>query len=425
MAAFALSGGLSAFGGVLLAGYASKAAQAMGDPYLLPAIAAVVLGGTSILGGRGSYLGTVAGVDPDHAAAVDPVGDADRGIRPPRDLRRRDHRDAAGLRPRPAAFGLNRPEDEHHGPRTHVQLRSRSIARFRKLALPYIHVEKLYTGCRWAEGPAWFAAGRYLVWSDIPNDRMLRWDETDGSVSVFRQPAMNSNGHTVDLRGAAGLVRAPQPLRVAHRVRRHAARCSPTAYDGKRFNSPNDVVVKSDGSVWFTDPSYGIDSDYEGDAATSEIGACNVYRIDPASGRVTIVACGLRAAQRARVLARRIAALHRRHRRSRTGPTVRTMCGASRSRPTAARSRAAKCSRPARSGVYDGFRVDVARQPLAVAPATACTATRSDGSLLGKIRIPETVANVCFGGPKLNRLFICGTTSLYSVFLNTRAAPRG
>ena len=78
--------------------------------------------------------------------------------------------------------------------------------RFRRLALPYIHVEKLYTGCRWAEGPAWFAAGRYLVWSDIPNDRMLRWDETDGSVSVFRQPSMNSNGNTVDVAGPSRLV---------------------------------------------------------------------------------------------------------------------------------------------------------------------------------------------------------------------------
>src|SRR5712691_10282325 len=109
--------------------------------------------------------------------------------------------------------------------------------RFRKLALPYVHVEKLYTGCRWCEGPAWFAAGRYLVWSDIPNDRMLRWDETDGSVSVFRQPSMNSNGHTVDLQGR--LVSCE-----------HLSRC----------------------------------------VSRTEFGANNVYRSDPANGRVSIVA---------------------------------------------------------------------------------------------------------------------------------------
>ena len=161
--------------------------------------------------------------------------------------------------------------------------------RFRKLAYQYVHVDKLYTGCRWAEGPAWFAAGRYLVWSDIPNDRMLRWDETDGSVSVFRQPSMNSNGHTVDLQGR--LVSCEHRSRCVSRTEFDGKRTVlADRYDGKRLNSPNDLVVKSDGSIWFTDPSYGIDSDYEGDASPSEIGACNVYRIDPVNGRVAIVA---------------------------------------------------------------------------------------------------------------------------------------
>jgi len=153
-------------------------------------------------------------------------------------------------------------------------------ARFRKLALPYIHVEKLYTGCRWAEGPAWFPAGRYLVWSDIPNDRMLRWDETDGSVSVFRQPALNSNGHTVDLQGR--LVSCEHRSRSVSRTEHDGTRTVLAShFEDKRFNSPNDVVVKSDGSVWFSDPSYRIDSDYEGDASPSEIGAQRVYRIAP------------------------------------------------------------------------------------------------------------------------------------------------
>src|SRR5947208_3087702 len=161
--------------------------------------------------------------------------------------------------------------------------------RFRKLAYQYVHVDKLYTGMRWAEGPAWFAAGRYLVWSDIPNDRMLRWDETDGSVSVFRQPSMNSNGNTVDLQGR--LVTCEHRGRCVSRTEFDGTRTVlADRYRGKRFNSPNDVVVKSDGSVWFTDPSYGIDSDYEGDAAPSEIGGCNLYRVDPHTGAVQAMA---------------------------------------------------------------------------------------------------------------------------------------
>jgi len=166
--------------------------------------------------------------------------------------------------------------------------------RFARLAMGNVHVETLYTGCRWAEGPAWFGGGRYLLWSDIPNDRMMRFDETDGSVSVFRQPAMNSNGNTLDREGRL--------VTCEHRGRRvtrteHDGRITVLAdrFEGKRFNSPNDAVVKSDGSIWFTDPSYGIDSDYEGDAAPSEIGACHVYRIDPSGGELADLPLGWQA----------------------------------------------------------------------------------------------------------------------------------
>jgi gluconolactonase len=289
-------------------------------------------------------------------------------------------------------------------------------ARFRKLALPYIHVEKLHTGCRWAEGPAWFAAGRYLVWSDIPNDRMLRWDETDGSVSVFRQPSMNSNGHTVDRQGR--LVSCEHRSRSVTRTEHDGSRTVLASHvEGKRFNSPNDVIVKSDGSVWFSDPSYGIDSDYEGDAAVSEIGAQRVYRVDPDSGKVSVVASdfvqpnGLAFSPDESLLyivdtgvTHHVDGPH--HVRcfrvgangELSGGEVFAICPV---------------------GVYDGLRVDVhGNLWLSAGDGVHCHAP--DGALLGKVLIPESVANLCFGGAKRNRMFICGTTSLYSVYLNTR-----
>jgi gluconolactonase len=291
-------------------------------------------------------------------------------------------------------------------------------ARFRKLALPYIHVEKLHTGCRWAEGPAWFAAGRYLVWSDIPNDRMLRWDETDGSVSVFRQPSMNSNGHTVDRQGR--LVSCEHRSRSVTRTEHDGSRTVlASLVEGKRFNSPNDVIVKSDGSVWFSDPSYGIDSDYEGDAAVSEIGAQRVYRVDPESGEVSVVASdfvqpnGLAFSPDESLLyivdtgvTHRVDGPH--HVRSfrvgangaLSGGEVFAICPV---------------------GVYDGLRVDVhGNLWLSAGDGVHCHAP--DGALLGKVLIPESVANLCFGGAKYNRMFICATTSLYAVYLNTRGA---
>lgn len=294
-------------------------------------------------------------------------------------------------------------------------------ARFRKFALPYVSLEKLYTGCRWAEGPAWFAAGRYLVWSDIPNDRILRWDETDGSVSVFRQPSMNANGHTVDLLGR--LVSCEHRSRCVSRTEFDGRRTVlAERYEGKRFNSPNDVVVKSDGSLWFTDPSYGIDSDYEGDAAQTEIGSNNVYRVDGRSGSVTIVASdfvqpnGLAFSPDESLLY--VADTGLTH--AADGPAhVRRFKVSARGDSVSGGEVFSVCPK----GLYDGFRVDShGNLWLSAGDGVHCHA--SDGTLLGKIRVPESVANVCFGGAKLNRLFVCGTTSLYSVYLNTRAAAR-
>ncbi len=161
--------------------------------------------------------------------------------------------------------------------------------RFERLRLPFATVERLAEGCRWAEGPVWFGDGRFLVWSDIPNDRMLKWDEETGAVSHFRKPANYANGNTRDRQGR--LITCEHDSRRVTRTEYDGSiSVLIDRFDGKRLNSPNDVVVKSDGSVWFSDPDYGIGGDYEGYRAESEIGACRVYRVDPGSGAVEVVA---------------------------------------------------------------------------------------------------------------------------------------
>lgn len=286
--------------------------------------------------------------------------------------------------------------------------------RFEACFVGHARVERLWTGARWSEGPVWFAAGRYLLWSDIPNNRILRWDETDGTVSTFRQPSNNSNGNTIDRQG-----RLVSCEHLARRVTRteHDGTVTVIAdsFDGKRLNSPNDVVVKSDGSIWFTDPSYGILMDYEGDRADSEIGACHVYRADPDTGGVQIMADnylkpnGLSFSPDESLLY--IADTGATH--TPDGPRHIRRHGVAPDGTLSGGEVFATCT----EGLFDGFRLDRdGRIWTSAADGVHCIDT--DGTLIGKVHIPELVANVCFGGPKLNRLFICGTTSLYSVFLN-------
>ncbi|MEM8802118.1 MAG: SMP-30/gluconolactonase/LRE family protein [Pseudomonadota bacterium] len=277
----------------------------------------------------------------------------------------------------------------------------------------HARVERLWTGARWSEGPVWHAAGRYLLWSDIPNNRILRWDDTDGSVSVFRQPSNNSNGHTVDRKG-----RLVSCEHLTRRVTRTEFDGSITviadSFDGKRLNSPNDVVVKSDGSIWFTDPSYGILMDYEGDRAEQEQDGCHVYRVSP-SGEITRVAedylkpNGLAFSPDESVLY--IADTGMTH--APDGPKHIRQHGVNEDCTLSDGDVLAECT----EGLFDGFRVDTdGRIWTSAADGVHCL--KPDGTLIGKIKIPEFVGNVCFGGAKLNRLFICGTTSLYSAYLN-------
>jgi gluconolactonase len=291
--------------------------------------------------------------------------------------------------------------------------------RFGRLIVGHAKLERLWTGGRWLEGPAYFAAGRYLVFSDIPNDRIMRFDETSGVVSVFRDPARNTNGHSVDLDGR--LISCEHRGRCISRTE-HDGRVVmlATHWEGKRFNSPNDVVVKSDGSIWFTDPTYGIDSDYEGDAAASEIGASNVYRLDPASKALTVVI-----KDRVRPNGLAFSPDERTLYVSDTGashvdghPRAITAYAVGADAQSASQSRTFAISD---TGFFDGFRSDI-HGNIWTSTGEGVRCYANDGTHIGTVRVPETVANVCFGGPKRNRLFITAQTSLYAIFLQTTGA---
>lgn len=285
--------------------------------------------------------------------------------------------------------------------------------RFGRLFNGSARLHKLFTGCQWAEGPAYFGGGQYLVWSDIPANRMMRYDETDGSVSVFRQPSGNSNGNSVDRQGRL-LTCEHGGRRVSRTEHDGSVITIADSYQGKRLNSPNDVVTKSDGTIWFTDPSYGIDTDYEGNKAESEIGGCYVYRVDPADGSITAVITdmvrpnGLAfSVDESKLYVADTGGSHKEGH----PPHILEFSVSKDNKVTGGKTFAV-CT----AGMFDGFRLDdEGRIWTSAADGVHCYA--SDGTLLGKIKVPEVVANCVFGGPKRNVLYICGTTSLYSTRL--------
>jgi gluconolactonase len=288
--------------------------------------------------------------------------------------------------------------------------------RFRRYSLPNALLEKLHTGMRWAEGPVYFADQRCLILSDIPSNRMLRWDEESGNVTVFRAPSNFSNGNTRDKQGRL--------ITCEHRERR-VTRTEPSGeitviadrFQGKRLNSPNDVVVKSDGSIWFTDPTYGISAEYEGGKTDSEIGRCNVYRVDPGDGTVGLVADdfsrpnGLAFSPDESILYIADSGFWP----DPNGPHhIRAFTVSEDGRLASSRIFA-----DVTPGIPDGMRIDTDGNVWTSAgDGVHCFAP--DGTLLGKIRVPESVANLCFGGIARNRLFICGHSSLYAVYVNAR-----
>lgn len=294
--------------------------------------------------------------------------------------------------------------------------------RFARYVNPFAAVERLADGCRWGEGPVWFGDGRYLLWSDIPNDRIMRWTEETGAVSVFRSGSnLLANGNTRDRQGR--LITAEHGGR---RISRTEYDGSITVladrYQGKRLNSPNDVIVKSDDSIWFTDPPFGLLNNYTGRVCQQELPA-NVYRLDPHAGELRVVADDIEGPNglafspdesilyviESRTNPRRIRAFDV------EGGTQ------------LVKSRVLMDAGP---GTPDGLRVDIDGNlwcgwGMGRAELDGVRILSPQGEPIGHIALPERCANLCFGGPQRNRLFMAASRSLYSLFVNTQGVAIG
>jgi gluconolactonase len=282
-------------------------------------------------------------------------------------------------------------------------------------------IEKIATGFRWAEGPVYFRDGRYLLWSDLPNNRIMRWLEDDGHVSVFRAPSNFANGNTRDREGRL-LTCEHGGRRVTRTEPDGAITVLVDAFEGRRLNSPNDIVVASDGGVWFTDPSYGLDSDYEGLRGEPEL-PCNVYRFDPRTGACTVVADDF---VRPNGLA--------------FSPDERRLyivdSGITHGGPANIRVFDVDNARLSNGTVFaenfapgssDGLRVDSdgnvwCAMAYADAGEDGVRCYTSGGDLIGKVHLPEGVANLCFGGIRRNRLFMTASTSVYCLYVAAKGA---
>jgi len=286
--------------------------------------------------------------------------------------------------------------------------------RFRKYIVGNTSIKRLYTGTLWAEGPAWNGVGRYLVWSDIPNNVQMRWAEEDGHVSVFRNPTNYSNGNTFDYEG-----RELSCQHAGRRVVRYEYNGTVTViadtYLGKRLNSPNDISVHPDGSIWFTDPPFGIRGNYEGFKAPSEVKPA-VYRVDKL-GYVDMITDEMdgpngvcfshdyKKVYIADTVGREIRVFDIDGKRARNGKRFVVLDIPGTGQPSAA----------------DGMRVDVDGN-LWCGARPGVQVVTANGERIGFIRLPETCANVCFGGQKRNRLFMAASSSLYTVYVETQGA---
>lgn len=290
--------------------------------------------------------------------------------------------------------------------------------RFRPYLVGSARLETVHTGMRWPEGPVYFADGDFYLWSDIPNNRIMRWVEGSG-VSVYRAPSNHSNGNCRDLQGR--LITCESGAR---RLTRTELNGSITVladhYQGKRLNSPNDVVVRADGTLWFTDPDYGILSDYTGDKAKSEIGICHVFCYDPVQNLLTSATDqmkkpnGLAFSPDQTILyvadtssSHDQAGYHHIEAWDVDGKTLKNR-------------RVFALINP---GVSDGFRVDIDGNVWTSA-GDGVQVFAPDGELIGKIRLPEVCTNLVFGGPKRNRLFMTCAASVFTLYVSTRGVQQ-
>jgi gluconolactonase len=309
------------------------------------------------------------------------------------------------------------PSPRYPDPR--VRILDPSFTRYR---LAQAKVERLGTGFRWCEGPVWFGDGRFLLWSDIPNNRMLKWEEETGAVSVFRKPSNNSNGNTRDRRGR--LVTCEHDTRRVTRTEPDGTiTVIADSFEGKPLNSPNDVVCKSDGSIWFTDPPFGVLGNYEGHVAKPEL-PTNVYRVDAETGALAVVAGdvarpnGLAFSPDESILyiveagaSPRVVRAYEVTQRGQKLGTSRKLIDAG-------------------PGTPDGFRVDVDGNlwmgwGMGEDALDGVSIFDPSGKPIGRIDLPERCANLCFGGLRRNRLFMCASTSVYSLFVNTQGVAGG
>ena len=282
-------------------------------------------------------------------------------------------------------------------------------------------IERIATGFRWAEGPAWFGDGGYLVFSDIPNNRMLRWTESDGHLSVFRAPSHYTNGNTRDRAGR--LISCEHDTRRVTRTELDGAvTVLMDGFQGKPLNAPNDVVVAADGAIWFTDPGYGIDGPYEGHKADAELPR-QVYRLDPTTGSARVVAddftrpnglCFSPDERRLYIVDTGI---------SHGGPSHIRVFDVEGDSLCNSRVFAEDFA----PGMTDGLRCDADGNVWCgmgwgdpAEDVVRCYAP--NGDLIGKIHLPEGCANLCFGGRKKDRLFMCASTSVYALYVNARGA---
>ena len=295
--------------------------------------------------------------------------------------------------------------------------------RFDRLRIGSANVERLAEGCRWSEGPVWFGDQRVLLWSDIPNERILRWDEQTGEVTTFRKPSNFANGNTRDREGR--LVTCEHGRRVTRTEHDGRVTVLCEKFDGKRLNSPNDVVVKSDGSIWFTDPPFGILANYEGRKAEPELPQ-NVYRLDSETGEAIVVADGIQGPNglcfspdeaRLYVVASRDVP-NRTIRVYDVGSDGRTLSGGD------------ILIDAGPGGTPDGMRCDIDGNlwcgwGMGSDELDGVMIFNPDGKPIGRIALPERCANVCFGGPTRNRLFMAASQSVYALYTATQGVAGG